>query len=471
MPLTLWEARGELAGKVREAAPSLYSSTYENPMLGAEQQTVPHPERYGEPLSNKLFVSDSGEVSFQDKNGDIVPTDRSKHVFLRGPDGPAVYSRSEATRESPIEGASRVLSLGLGGANAPTTARAVAQTAPVAEATIPKLREAATAVYEDPAIRARPVDAQAVNDAFTKIAPQLKNFDTRVIDRLHGELSDIPPTIGGLNTASERLGVIAGETVGPVGSQKGTPAAAAAQIVKQKIDEVMRTVAPEWAVADKNYNAAEAARTIINRGDLATVRARGGDFAEKMGQQATTLLANPKLTRGFLPDELDQLRAISEGRLQGDKLRSAAEWMTGKLALLGPAAAGLIGYEHSGVATALGGMVGTAALEGLINRFLGGSGNRAAAAQVNNLVANIRARSPLGQQLAQSAADWTTAQRALMSSPNNYTLTALARSSRDLSNALGSVGVKIRPNELMRVESPSPSQAGQDQQQIPRPVR
>jgi hypothetical protein len=453
---------GYISEKVQQAAPDLLRN-YENTMLGAEQRTVPHPLRYGQPLSTQLEVNDAGEVSYRDDDGNLVPTDRSKHVILQGPAGMAVYARSPDTRESPIEGASRVLSLGMG-ANAPgSTARAVARTAPSTEAAIPKLREAAESVYRDPALRATPTNAQQVSDAFLEIAPQLQSFDPRVLQRLKGELSGIDATLGGLDHASSRLGVIAGETTGPLGNQTPTPAAAAATILKKQIDGLIRKMSPEWESADQNYAAMKAAQTIVGRGDLATVRARAGDFAEKMGQQATTLLANPQLTRGFRPEELDLLRAMSEGKLPGDKMRAAAEWMTRKLALLGPAAAGLIGYEHSGVLGALGGMAGTAALEGLIGRFLGGAGNRAATEQINTLVANIRARSPLAAQLKQNLADWETARSALMATPRTASLSGLAASSRELSKTLGALGVKIRPDALMRVEGPSDSQAGGNQ--------
>ena len=151
--------------------PSLYQSVYENPMLGAEQKTVPYPDRYGKPLSTDLFTSDAGEVSFRDPSGNVVPTDMSKHAVLRGPDGRlTVYQKSDATAESPLVGGSRVLSLGLG-PSAPTTAAAVARSAPAAEATIPALREAATAVYQSPEVLSRVVNP-GVAGSEVDFAPQ-----------------------------------------------------------------------------------------------------------------------------------------------------------------------------------------------------------------------------------------------------------------------------------------------------------
>ena len=90
--LTVWLAtrHPEIADrlrKIREAAPGLYGSVYENPMLGAEQKAVPHPEQYGEPLSTDIHVLDSGEVLFRDKSGQLVPANNAEHVMLTRPDG------------------------------------------------------------------------------------------------------------------------------------------------------------------------------------------------------------------------------------------------------------------------------------------------------------------------------------------------------------------------------------------------
>lgn len=447
--------------------PSLYQSVYENPMLGAEQRAVPHPDQYGKPISTDLFINDAGEVSYKDAQGNVVPSDRSKHVFLKGPDGrPAVYARTPETTESPLVGGARVLSLGLG-SNAPTTAAAVARTAPAAEASIPSLRTAATAVYENPEILSRTVRPADVSSAFNEIRPQLVNRDPEVIKQLTNELSGLGAgeiTVRDLNHASERLGVLAGQTTGPLGNQSATPLAQAATVVKKQIDGLMRTAAPEYATADQNYAAMKAAQTIVGRGDLAQVRARGGDFAEKMSQQATSLLANPKYARGFTPDEITQLQDISQGKLKGEGLLNAAQWLGGKIATVGAIGAGAAGYTHSGPLAGVVSAVGTMAVDPLVQGALARMGNRLASNQVNALSAAIRARSPLGQQLAQNAQDWERAWKELQSTPTTLTLTALARSSRDLSNALRSAGVEVGPAQLMRG-----AKGDQDQQNVPRP--
>lgn len=466
-----------LLGQIREAAPSLYTSIYENPMLGAEQRTAPQPQRYGEPLSTDLYVSDAGEVSFRDKSGNIVPTEVSKHVLLRGPDNrPTVYQRSEATTESPVVGAARVLSLGLGPI-VPTTARVAAAVGPAAEASIPDLKAAATAVYQDPEILARPVALSDVASAFRQVSPQLRQFDPQITEKLSNTLRDLGTTQGlrlsDLDHASTRLGYIAEQTQMTASGLKATPEAAAATIVKKQLDGLIRQIAPEFEIADKNWTAARATETIVNRADKAEVLARGGDFAARMKTQATNLLTKPQYLRGFTPDEVEQIRQISQGSLAGDKLRQLNSWLSGRLAGLGAAGGGaLLGHQlFGGVGAAVGG-VGGAVAEGALSNIMTRLGNRLTANQVDALSSAVRARSPLGQQLAQNAADWEAAWRDIKMTPTSFTLTALARASRDLSTALQSVGVKVRPNELMRgVEAPGQGQAGEDQQQIPRPIR
>lgn len=483
------DVTNQVLGKIREAAPNLYSSTYENPMLGAEQKAVPHPEQYGEPLSKDLFQSDSGEVLFRDKDGNIVPANSAEHVMLVGPDGQkAIYARGRQT-ESPAVGASRVLSLGLGaGAPAQTVAKLPGAVRPATEPTVQALRESAVGtkggggVLNDPAILSRPVPTDVMQNAFSEIAPRLRNFDPRVQQEVANELKDLGAgTVQDLNHASERLGVLAKQTVGPLGSQTGTPTAAAAQIVKQQIDKVRNIVAPEMRDADLNYAAARASETISGRENLATVRARGSEaaFQQKMSDQATQLLANPRNLIGFKPEEIDMLREISEKRASGQRLRDAAGWLSGKIATVGAAAAGAgaaaLGFKTGGpVGAALSGAgsaVTTMALDPLVSSILGKYANKATAAQVNDLLSTIRNRSPLAQTLRDNALAWDQAWRDIRSTPNMMTLTALARSSRELSNALRGAGVNIHPAQLMRgVEGPGTGQADENQGKIGWPI-
>ena len=441
--------------------PNLYQSTYENPMLGAEQRAVPHPERYGSPLATgkDVFVNDAGEISYRDVSGEQIPTDRAQHVILQGPEGLSVYARTPQTRESPIEGAARVLSLGIG---APTPGLPTM----AAEATIPRLREAATAVYESPAVARTNFNPAALGEAFREVAPRLERMDPRSIQRIQGELNNLGPTVNDLNIASERLGVIAGETTGPIGRQQATPDAAAAQIVKQQIDKVIRATAPAMAEADKNYAAMKAAQTITGRGDVAEVQARGGDFAKRMETQATQLLLDKRTMAQLTPEETEMVRALSRGELKGEGLKNAAQWMSGKFGMALGIGAGIAGFQHSGPVTAALSATAGAMIDPAISSFLRNWGNRLAANQVNALTESIRARSPLGQDLRNKVATFGDAQSGFLASKTQGSLAALRSASRDLSVSLRRLGVDIHPAQLMRG-----SQADENQQQVPGPPR
>jgi hypothetical protein len=450
---------GSFGQAFRRGVSSLYPAIYENTMLGAEQGAVPHPERYGEPLAtgSNIFTNDAGELLFRDKNGNVIPADRSKHVFLKGPEGPSVYQRTEATTESPAVGVGRVASLGMA-STAPTVAAETAalKAEPVGEASIPALKEAAVNIYRNPDILNRAVDPAAVAKVFQDAAPQLLEFDPAVRQGIMSTLSDLGSRdVRSLEFASRRLGAIAGGN-DPVAS-------AAAMKIKSGLDQLIRKVAPEFVNADMNYGAAKATQSLVNRQNIATIRARGDDFAGKMQTQASQLLErgvkDPRVLRGFTPDEIEQLTQISEGTLAGDRLRAFAQTASGKVGALVATAVG------AGTAAKTGGMLeggaalaGTLGAETVLNRFLGGWANRMTASQVNNLTSAIRARSPLGLQLASKLADWNEAWRLAKSTPTSTAVSTLARSSRDLAQSLGMVGMKIRPNELMAEPQAEPQQ-------------
>ncbi len=159
------------------------------------------------------------------------------------------------------------------------------------------------------------------------------------------------------------------------------------------------------------------------------------------------------------------VRQAKGAGLKGEALLNAASWLSGKIATVGALGVGAAGWQHSGPLAGVVSAIGTMTVDPIVQKVLTSMGNRLATNQVNALSTAIRARSPLGQQLAQNAQDWETAWRELKSTPTSYTLTTLANASRELSRALRSVGVEIGPAQLMRG-----AKGDQDQQNIPRPV-
>ena len=220
-------------------------------------------------------------------------------------------------------------------------------------------------------------------------------------------------------------------------------------MVKKQIDGIIRTVAPEFTTADANYAAAKASETISGRADKAEVLSRGGDFAGRMATQATQLLANPKYLRGFTPDEVEQLRQISEGTASGEALRKFN--LGGKLG--SAVGAGLGASVGAGVGGPVGAVIGIPAgmaVEGVVSKIVTGLGNRLTANQVNTLTSAVRSRSPLGQQLIKAHQEWQDAIATLKAAPTAASLSSAATASRSFAGTLSQAGVKIRPSELLR---------------------
>ncbi len=99
----------------------------------AGQRTTPNTGAYKNLISSEVHENDAGEAMFRDKSGQVVPTDRNKHVILLDPadNKLKVYGRSEDTDEGVLSSAGRLLGTGL--ASGAPTARA-SQVAPVVQA-------------------------------------------------------------------------------------------------------------------------------------------------------------------------------------------------------------------------------------------------------------------------------------------------------------------------------------------------
>lgn len=88
------------------------------PNINAQQKNL---------ISNQVFESDAGEVMYRDPaTGQVVPTDKNKHVVLRDPNDntPKVYARTADTDEGRLSAAGRILLAG-GGSGAPTARAAI----------------------------------------------------------------------------------------------------------------------------------------------------------------------------------------------------------------------------------------------------------------------------------------------------------------------------------------------------------
>src|SRR5262249_2689098 len=132
------------------------------------------------------------------------------------------------------------------------------------------------------------------------------------------------------------------------GMPEPTARAAAANDLRRQINEAIVRNAPEWGVANENYGVAKTARGFDRRSVVADTRSqgRGLDYASRMQNEATKMLVNPGATRGFTPEQLDQLRILQKGSpaldLIGDQLGNKVKFGTGQV--VGGLAGGIPGY-------------------------------------------------------------------------------------------------------------------------------
>ena len=168
--------------------------------------------------------------------------------------------------------------------------------------------------------------------------------------------------------------------------------------------------------------------------------------------------------RAFTPEETAMIEALQRGELRGEGLRNAAQLVSGKLGQALSLGGGLVGMKHGGLLEGVAGYVGGSVVEPVLSRFLQSWGNQLGADAVDRLTRAIRARSPLGQELAQKVSTYNDAQSALFRQPTTTTLGTLAHTSRELSLSLRRLGVDIRPPQLM-----GGTKADEDKDQVPRP--
>lgn len=134
---------GLAAEKPKEAETSTLQRIaidFANQGNAAGQRTTPNTAAYGQPISTEVHENDSGEAMFRDpKTGQVVPTDKNKHVILLDPSDNRlkVYGRSANTDEGVIAAAGRLLQTGLA-SGAPVSR--VSSIAPAVEAVAPELR-------------------------------------------------------------------------------------------------------------------------------------------------------------------------------------------------------------------------------------------------------------------------------------------------------------------------------------------
>lgn len=284
------------------------------------------------------------------------------------------------------------------------------------------VKTAATNVYNNAAVKGTAIPRQAVNNAMGQAAGDLRTFRPSggtdafsILDEIRNANNPVrgkngqfqkttPITADNLDEWSGTLGHIAGETqLNAQGLPQPTPRAAAATILKNKVDDLLATHAPGWAEADANYAAAKTAQGLDRRSIIAEIKAGGGgDYASKLAQQAKTILLDPRVTSKYSPENIAKLKSISQG---GGVTQQTLNWAGTKLgsrishgagALIG----GLLGASHGGAEGAVvGGTLGSIG-DALLAKGLLGARNNMANKQVQSLVNSVLQGSPYGRAMA-----------------------------------------------------------------------
>jgi hypothetical protein len=276
--------------------------------------------------------------------------------------------------------------------------------------TVPELKAAARAGYNDPAVAAVEVRPQPVANLSTQIENELatRGFRNRPNQGrpVFEEIRDLVPPQGvasvrvaDLHSARKALGQIEKErdTVG-----QPTSNSAAATIAKRHLDDFLPNIQQADVLAgdaaqastimreaDANWGAAKRAESVdlqLTRADRQAAKSgMGGNIENAMRQKISVLLDNPKRTIGFSAAERQAMEDIVRGTRTRNALRSA-----GKMGVDG----GLSMQLGAAAALGSGGTTIPVTAMGTIARMLGQRATARAGARLSEMV---RSRSTLGR--------------------------------------------------------------------------
>lgn len=232
-------------------------------------------------ISSDVYESDAGDAMFKDAQGNVVPTDKSKHIVLRDPaDGRMkVFGRTEETEAGPMESVSKVLTSGLV-AGAPTR--------------LPVARGAAEIAAP---LKPGQEVAQAAGDLGVSI-PKYLASDSMAVQRGTSALRNVPfagdPLVKAATQTTTQLGEKAGEIAAGFGGGTNVGSGTAARegltqwitkdsaaTAKKLYDRVDDLVDPSVTVPLRNTG--EAAFQIGRTRGAAAITESSGAVGEVMG--------------------------------------------------------------------------------------------------------------------------------------------------------------------------------------------
>ena len=217
---------------------------FNNQQSAAGQGTTPNvAAQHPNLLSTDVYESDGGDVLFKDKTGNVVPTDKSKHVVLRDPSDNRlkVFSRTPGTDEGRLSSAGRLLMTGMV-SGAPTLRASTSAAAPTIEA----LQDASKAAYASPEIAALEVKASALENFGTKARVDLNELgiDDNLAPKTFGVLGKTEGAPEGAVVTGKNIDSLRRTLSTAAGSNDPTERKAASQAIKA-VDEFLSSLPKE----------------------------------------------------------------------------------------------------------------------------------------------------------------------------------------------------------------------------------
>lgn len=442
-----------------------------NLLSGAQQGTTPNADQYkGKLVSTETFESDSGDVMYRDPStGEVRPTDKSKQVAIRDPkDGVIkVYDRSEATNESGVVGAARVLAPGLA-AGSPVTATAKVASAAVAPKVEMKASDtfaASKPYYREFTKEASKIEvpAQTAADFAERIRGSLSkaHFIPELADPVYKAVAILdkgePLTLDALQSVKR--------VVGRSFNSNDKNVRDAAGVVSKELGKIVGEISPSAAknlkAADEIHSTALAMQDLQRKSAVSDLRAGragyGGNAVNSMRQVLSPIVQRSLEGKSTLykPNEIAAIREIVEGDQTTNALRLAGGYSPTK----GPVNSSLGFFAGGPAIPAIG------AVSNKLATIMTGK-------QIDRLKELVAKRSPAyAEAVAKSAEKYAKAHEdlAVEFSPNKFA--AFMSASRALSSGLQRDGIQITAADLIRqlkqLEGPSKAAADSEQQPIP----
>ncbi len=437
------------------------------PNIGAHQSNL---------ISTDTYENDAGDVLYRDPaTGQVIPTDKSKHVVLRDPSDNRVkvFARTPETEESAIVGASRVLAPGLA-AGAPTARAAIGGAKAI--------QPAASDIFATakPYYRAFDKEAELISVPASSTVERLRNAVERGrqpehlapevyktidnlkgggghghsgpsrLDRLESEMNRQPPAppVEKMVTLAELrdLKELIGQSFKSSDSRVRAAASFASKEINKIISEASKEAGTNLKTADAIHSTARSVQELQRKGDIAGLRTGragyGGNAVNSMRQVLSPIVQKSiegKLT-GFQPGEIAAMREIVEGTPVTNAARLVGQMSPTK---------GVIQGGGSVAAVVAAGPVGLAI------PALGVASNKLATVltgkQIDRLKELVAKRSPAYSAAVSKATErYTSAQAEFASRPSPNNFAAYLSASRLLAKGLSHDGVQISSGDLLR---------------------